>query len=269
MELSGLASCDRHTNKWHTSVLPSLKFYGLFTLSGIDAYGMMPLLSHVWLFATPWTTAHQAPLCMGFSRQEYWSGLPFPPPGDLPDPGTNLSLLWILCGRRILYSLNHQGNNIYASSEGLWELLYACTWLPGVIKSAGRRQGLCVLQMLPKWSDEHTCRGKSALERFGWWLSCKESACRCRRHGFNPWPRKIMHATEQWSPRTTTTETVLYSLGAATTEALAAGSPRCITREATTTKSSPCAVTREKAQAEMKTQHNWINYVCVCVCVCV
>ena len=36
--------------------------------------------------ATPWTVAHQAPLSMGFSRQEYWSGLPFPPPGDLPDP---------------------------------------------------------------------------------------------------------------------------------------------------------------------------------------
>ena len=44
-------------------------------------------LSHVQLFATPWTVAHQAPLSMGFSRQEYWSGLPFPPPGDLPDPG--------------------------------------------------------------------------------------------------------------------------------------------------------------------------------------
>ena len=39
------------------------------------------------LFATPWTVAHQAPLSMGFSRQEYWSGLPFPPPGDLPHPG--------------------------------------------------------------------------------------------------------------------------------------------------------------------------------------
>ena len=38
-------------------------------------------------FATPWTVAHQAPLHMGFSRQEYWSGLPFPSPGDLPDPG--------------------------------------------------------------------------------------------------------------------------------------------------------------------------------------
>ena len=38
------------------------------------------------LFATPWTIAHQAPLSMGFSRQEYWNGLPFPHPGDLPNP---------------------------------------------------------------------------------------------------------------------------------------------------------------------------------------
>ena len=44
-------------------------------------------LSRVGLFATPWTIAYQAPLSMGFSRQEYWSGLPFPSPGDLPDPG--------------------------------------------------------------------------------------------------------------------------------------------------------------------------------------
>ena len=47
----------------------------------------MKLLSRVRLFATPWTAAHQAPLSMGFSRQEYWSGLPFPSPGDIPDPG--------------------------------------------------------------------------------------------------------------------------------------------------------------------------------------
>ena len=45
------------------------------------------VLSHVQLFATPWTVAHQAPLSMGFSRQEYWSGLLCPLPGDLPDPG--------------------------------------------------------------------------------------------------------------------------------------------------------------------------------------
>ena len=44
-------------------------------------------LSHVRLFVTPWTVAHQASPSMGFSRQEYWSGLPFPSPGDLPDPG--------------------------------------------------------------------------------------------------------------------------------------------------------------------------------------
>ena len=45
------------------------------------------MLSHVPLFATPWTVARQAPLSVGFPRQEYWSGLPFPPQGDLPDPG--------------------------------------------------------------------------------------------------------------------------------------------------------------------------------------
>ena len=44
-------------------------------------------VSHFRLFETPWTVAHQASLSMGFSRQEYWSGLLFPPPGDLPDPG--------------------------------------------------------------------------------------------------------------------------------------------------------------------------------------
>ena len=44
-------------------------------------------LSHVQLFVTPWTIACQAPPSMGFSRQEHWSGLPFPSPGDLPDPG--------------------------------------------------------------------------------------------------------------------------------------------------------------------------------------
>ena len=46
--------------------------------------------SCVWLFVTLWTVAHQAPLSMGFSRQEYWSGLPCLPPGDLPQPGIKL-----------------------------------------------------------------------------------------------------------------------------------------------------------------------------------
>ena len=54
--------------------------------------------SHVRLFAIPWTVAHQAPLSMGFFRQEYLSGLPRTPPGDLPDPGVEprslMSLTW-------------------------------------------------------------------------------------------------------------------------------------------------------------------------------
>ena len=64
---------------------------------------MLSRVSHVQLFATPWTVAHQALLSMGFSRQEYWSGLPCPPPGDLPNPGIEpVSPMSPAC-RQILY----------------------------------------------------------------------------------------------------------------------------------------------------------------------
>ena len=67
------------------------------------------LLSHVWLFATPWTVTHQAPPTMGFSRQDYWSGLPVPSPGDLPDSGIEprSPTLRADC-RQMLYHLSHQ-----------------------------------------------------------------------------------------------------------------------------------------------------------------
>ena len=58
-------------------------------------------------FATLWTVACQASLSMEFSRQEYWSGLPFPPPGDLLTQGLNLGLLHC---RWVLYHLSHQGS---------------------------------------------------------------------------------------------------------------------------------------------------------------
>ena len=57
--------------------------------------------------ATPWTVACQAPLSMGFSRQEYWSGLPFPSPGDLSNQGIELGLLHC---RQILYQLSYEGS---------------------------------------------------------------------------------------------------------------------------------------------------------------
>ena len=62
---------------------------------------VLSCLGHVQLFATPWTVACSAPLPMGFSRQDYWSGLPCSPSGDLPDPGIEpvslLSWHWQVC----------------------------------------------------------------------------------------------------------------------------------------------------------------------------
>ena len=68
------------------------------------------LYSHARLYATPWTVARQAPLSPGFSRQEYWSGSPCPPPGDLPDQGSNSRLLHLLHWRQILYPPSHLGS---------------------------------------------------------------------------------------------------------------------------------------------------------------
>ena len=53
----------------------------------MNEFSSVQSLSRVWLFATPWTLANQAPPSMGFSRQEYWSGVPLPSAGDLPDSG--------------------------------------------------------------------------------------------------------------------------------------------------------------------------------------
>ena len=68
----------------HTDTCTQMFTKALFTIANKLC---VFVFSHVQFFATPWTVACQAPLSMGFSRQEYWSGLPFPPPGDVPDPG--------------------------------------------------------------------------------------------------------------------------------------------------------------------------------------
>ena len=65
---------------------------------------MLSHFGHVLLFVTPWTAACKAPLSMGFSWQEYWSGLPCPPPGHVPDPGIEpMSLTSTCIGWRVLY----------------------------------------------------------------------------------------------------------------------------------------------------------------------
>ena len=63
-----------------------LYFYSLFHIPILRNIVKVKSLSRVRLFATPWTVAYQAPQSVGFSRQEYWSGLPFPSPRDHPDP---------------------------------------------------------------------------------------------------------------------------------------------------------------------------------------
>ena len=81
-------------NHWTTteSFLFLFTFYrwrnrGIEGLINLQNFTLLTRCSVLWLFVTLWTVAHQAPLSMGFSRQEYWSGLPCPPPGDLPNPG--------------------------------------------------------------------------------------------------------------------------------------------------------------------------------------
>ena len=84
-------TCSRYNNSLHFKAIGSCfctltlrcLFQRFYKLEKWKCW----LLSCVWLFATAWTLAHQAPLSVDSSRQEYWSGLPFPSPGDLPHPG--------------------------------------------------------------------------------------------------------------------------------------------------------------------------------------
>ena len=74
-------------------------------------------LSRVWLFATPWTVAYRAPLSMGFSKQEYWSGLPLLLQGIFPTQGSNLCVLYLLHCSRIILPLSHWGFPSYVTSN--------------------------------------------------------------------------------------------------------------------------------------------------------
>ena len=103
---------------------------------------------------TPFTVARQAPLSMGFSRQKYWSGLPFPSPGDLPRPrdGTFVSCI----GRQILYCLRHQGSPSVVLKTA-WMEIIGCifkTW-----------QNLERLWLLPMIAD----RGSSLKKKMCSW----------------------------------------------------------------------------------------------------
>ena len=132
---------------------------------------MIWLLSHVRLLATPWAVAHQAPLSMEFSRQEYWSGLPFPSRGDLPEGifPTQESNLGLLHCRQILYWLSYEGSPKFvelgackasvSSLIAVTRILWACTVLDNFLAhSSPRRQVL-------RWPSSYTWGGWGLASR--------------------------------------------------------------------------------------------------------
>ena len=84
------------TAVWSSMVSRSHWNYRSYMWKFFSSACVLSRFSHVWLCVTLWTIALQVPLSVGFSRQEYWSGLPWPSPGDLPDPGLNPCLLCLL-----------------------------------------------------------------------------------------------------------------------------------------------------------------------------
>ena len=105
-----------------------LKYANNICLNCLHAVCVLSSFSRVWLFAILWTAAHQTSLSMDFSRQEYWSGLPRPSPGDLPDPGIKPSSLMspALAGRCFTTSATWEAQSalslITGNPFGAWHM---------------------------------------------------------------------------------------------------------------------------------------------------
>ena len=124
------------------------------------------MLSHIQLFVTPRTVTHQAPLSMEFSRQEYWSGLPFPPPGDLPKSGIKPpSLVSPVLASRFFTTAPH-GKPKYDISHKLLQLPFMSEW--------------CFLGGASGKESTYQCT-------------------RCKRQEFDPWVRTIPWR-RKWQP---------------------------------------------------------------------
>ena len=120
---------------------------------------ILSCFSHVWLFATLWTVACQAPLSMGFSRQEYWSVLPCPPPGDGPDPEIVLTSLIspALAGRFFTTStICHHTNMSFLHQRNSFQPLSPNSWLSNHLKSYHWTPKVPVL-IIPFFSKSKAC----------------------------------------------------------------------------------------------------------------
>ena len=120
-DLGGLFKTFKMTT-WSLEITHT--FFRCCWLRALLVYICAQYLSGVCLFATPWTVAHQAPLSMGFCRQEYWRGLPFPPPGDLPNLGTELwTLVSCIAGR--FFTTELPGSSSYGTliKYSIWTVI--------------------------------------------------------------------------------------------------------------------------------------------------
>ena len=128
-------------------------------------------LSHVWLFATPWTVAYQPAPSLEFSRWEYQSGLPLPTPGIFPSQGWKLHLFCLLHWQAYSLPTHYLGS-------------------PSGISLSHKKNEIFPFAMI--WMDLKGIRPP-------WWPSGKESACQCRRCRCNSWVRKIPWRSK-WQP---------------------------------------------------------------------
>ena len=99
---------------------------------------LLNCFSHVQLYATLWTAVHQAPLSMPFSRKEYWSGLPRPPPGDLPDPGIEPMSLVSYALQAASLALSHKGCTYIYINDFCIFILYTATLLDLVLDNSSK-----------------------------------------------------------------------------------------------------------------------------------
>ena len=166
------------------------------------------MLSRVWLFETPWS--HQSPLSVGLSRQGYWSGLPFPTQGDLPDPGIKPCISWVSCiGRGLLYHCATWWAHL-AHSEVQWsEFAQLCPTLgdpldcslPGFSDLGVFQARVLEWVPFPLWLDlrmichlgENSCANwTQPLHLPMWWYS---TGC----YGLKPEREDTKHIWVQWS----------------------------------------------------------------------
>ena len=125
---------------------------------------MLSRFSRVQLFATPWTVDDQTPLSMGFSRQGYWSGLPCPPPGDLPDPGIEPASLMSPALAGGFFTTSTTGETL----QGFYPLVV--TRVLGVLCQKPGQRPTEIFSVISELTSQGHC-------------------CRDRRGQRSPWPR--------------------------------------------------------------------------------